>query len=320
METSDFDASSLGGQVQPSADFPDSGGSRRYVLVTPARNEGKYLRALLDSVAAQTLPPVRWIIVNDGSTDETDAIVNEYVSRYGFISLLRRDSDGGRSFGSKAAAFQRGVAQLGTVEFDYLGNLDADITLEPDYYERVLLEMERNPRLGVATGVCWDKTDRGFQCVTVSLNHAVGAVHLFRRACFEAVGGYRPVSVGGMDSLAVLSARMHGWETRCIPELPVYHHKPVDSVNGRSAFRIAYRAGETEYHIGSHPLFALVKALRRWRASPPVFGSLIRLAAYFRLWICSRPRDASVELTRYVHREQMARLRSMFGKGARKLR
>ena len=315
METPDHNASPLRGFSRLPAGLAAASGLRRYALVTPARNEGKYLRALMDSVVAQIVQPVRWVIVSDGSTDDTDVIVTEYARRYPFISLLRRESGAERSFGSKAVAFQRGVEQLGSLAFDYLGNLDADITLEPDYYERILETMEQNPRLGVATGVCWDKTESGFHCVTMSLNHAVGAVHFFRRACFEAVGGYRPVSVGGMDSLAVLSARMHGWETRCWPELPVYHHKPVDSAGGRSAFRIAYRAGETEYHIGTHPLFAVVKALRRWRSSPLVLGSLIRLIAYFRLWIFSRPRDASPELTRYVHREQMARLRSLFRRG-----
>lgn len=295
------------------AGAPVSGALPRYVLVTPARNEGRFLRALLDSVVAQTIPPVKWVIVSDGSTDDTDLIVTEYARRHDFISLLRRENGAGRSFGSKAVAFQCGVAQLGSVAFDYLGNLDADITLEADYYERILRELDRNPRLGIATGVCWDKTARGFKQVTISLNHAVGAVHFFRRACFEAVGGYRPVSVGGMDSLAVLTARMLGWETRCFPDLPVYHHKPVDSANG-SGWRVAYRAGQTEYHIGTHPLFAAVKALRRWQSSPWLLGSLIRLLAYSRLWLSGHPRDASDDLVRYVQQEQIARLRVLLNR------
>lgn len=290
---------------------PAGSSSRRYVLVTPARNEGRFLQALLHSVLSQTILPVKWVIVSDGSTDDTEAIVTEYARRHPFISLLRRESGQERSFGSKAAAFQRGVEQLGPVAFDYLGNLDADITLEPGYYDRMLREMEQNPRLGIASGVCWDKTANGFKRVTISLNHAVGAVHFFRRDCFDAVGGYRPVSVGGMDSLAVLTARMLGWETRCFPDLPVYHHKPVDSANG-SAWRVAYRAGQTEYHIGTHPLFALVKAVRRWRSSPLLLGSMIRMLAFSRLWLFRQHRDASDDLVRFVQHEQLTRLRLLF--------
>lgn len=285
-----------------------------YVLITPARNEARFLPDVIRSIAGQSILPIRWVIVSDGSTDETEEIVCHAANEHGFIRLIRLESGKTRSFGAKAAAFQRGWDEVKQLQFDYVGNLDADITLDSNYYQRIMQEMELDPGLGVGTGVCWDKRPDGFQCVTVSLNHAVGAVHFFRRACFEAVGGYKPVTVGGMDSIAILTARMNGWTTRCFRDLPVYHHKPVDSASGRSAIRIAYRAGMTEYHIGTHPLFALSKAIRRWKTSPMVLSVIVRLAAYLGLWLSRASRDASPELTRYVYREQLLRLKVLFSK------
>jgi biofilm PGA synthesis N-glycosyltransferase PgaC len=280
-----------------------------YVLVTPARNEAAFLPGVLNSVLAQAVRPTKWVIVSDGSTDGTDELMAAAAKGHDFIHLIRAESGRERSFGSKARAFQQGLEALRVVGFGFIGNLDADVTFEPQYYERMLAEMADNPRLGIASGACWDKTLTGFKCTTISHNHAVGAVQFFRRECFEASGGYRPVSVGGVDSLAILTARMKGWQTRVFPDLPVYHHKPVDSANARSRVRVCYRAGLTEYHIGSHPLFAVAKALRRWREAPALVSILIRLAGYGRLWLSGAKRDAPDDLVAYLKQEQMALLR-----------
>ena len=280
-----------------------------YVLVTPARNEAPYLPGVIRSVVNQVVRPLRWVIVSDGSTDETDTIAVAAAREYSFIQFVSAKGDGQRSFGSKARAFQAGYDAVRDLDHAFIGNLDADVTFQPGYYQRMLAEMERNPRLGVASGVCWDKTPDGFRCVTISHNHAVGAVHFFRRECFAAIGGYRPASVGGMDSLAVLTARMKGWETQAFPDLKVYHHKPVDSANARSPAAIAYRAGLTEYHIGTHPLFAAVKAVRRWRSSPMLASVAIRFYAYMRLWLSGAKRDAPDELVAYLKKEQLTKLR-----------
>ena len=280
-----------------------------YVLVSPARNEAAYLPGVIESVLAQTILPLAWVVVSDDSTDATDAIVSEAAGKNRFICLLQVDGSRQRGFGSKARAFQAGYETLRHLDFAFVGNLDADVTFEAGYYERMLREMGRNPRLGVAGGVCWDKTPDGFRMITINLNHAVGAVQFFRRECYEAIGGYHPVSVGGVDSLAELTARMKGWETRSFSDLPFYHHKPVDSASGRTAVRICYRAGLTEYHTGTRPLFALAKAVRRWHEAPLVLSVFIRLFGYGKLWVSGAKRDASDELVAFLKREQMARLK-----------
>jgi len=281
-----------------------------YVLVTPARNEGAFLPRLIESIERQTVKPAKWVIVSDASTDDTDDIATIASTNNPVIQLIRVPGGAKRSFGSKALAFKAGYEALQDVVFDYVGNLDADVTMEPNYYEKNLEEMSNNKWLGVSSGVLWDKTESGYERTNSNLNHAVGAVQFWRRECFEAVGGYRPVTVGGVDSLAELTARMKGWETRSFPNLPVYHHKPVDFANGRTGMRIAYRAGLTEYHIGTHPLFATLKAIRRWKESPIILSTLVRLFAYWKLWLVGTQRDASNELVAYLKNEQMEVLRN----------
>lgn len=283
-----------------------------YVLITPARNEARYLPGVIDSIVNQACRPVRWVIVSDGSTDGTNEIAAKAAAVHPFIRFVETQNNGQRSFGSKARAFASGATYLDGASFSYIGNLDADITLDPHYYKQIISRMETNPKLGVTSGVCWDKTENGFKCVTISLNHAVGAVQMFRRVCYEEIGGYRPTTIGGMDSLAEFTARMKGWLTRAFSDLPVYHHKPVDSASARSPAQIRYRAGLTEYYIGTHPLFAMAKAVRRWKDSPPVASVAIRMFAYTRLWLGRIPRDASPELVRYLKREQLSLLKQRF--------
>lgn len=280
------------------------------LLVTPARNEAANLEQLIASVSAQTLRPTCWVIADDSSTDHTHALATRSASTRPWLRVIRLEATGTRGFGAKARAFQAGLAAATTrgERFDFIANLDADITLPVNYFARLVEEMRHDPRLGVASGVCWQQEGNVRQQVTISLNHAVGAGQFFRRSCFEMIGGYRPVTVGGVDSLAELTARMHGWATRAFPDLELTHHRAVDWAGGGQASRVCWRAGQTEYHLGSHPLFALAKALRRWRQRPAVWSVFIRIAGYAQLWLRHARRDAPKELIEFVRREQLGRL------------
>lgn len=282
---------------------------KNYILITPARNESAYIPKVISCVSKQTVLPIKWVIVSDGSTDDMDDIVERASLKNPFIHLIRVEGRSNRSFGSKALAFNEGYKEIKGLKFDYIGNLDADVTFQSNYYEKIIEKMANNTLLGIASGVLFDKTDYGFKRTISNLNHAVGAVQFWRRECFEDVGGYRPVTVGGIDSIAELTARMKGWETRSFVGLQIYHHKSVDFASGQTVTMINYRAGMTEYHIGTHPLFAFFKAFRRWQKSPMIFSTFIRLFGYFRLWIAGTRRDATDELLSYLKREQMARLK-----------
>ena len=285
-----------------------------YVLITTAKDEAEYLEPLIQSVLAQTVPPLRWVIVNDGSTDNTGEIIERYAALHPWILFNHVEGAAGRSFASKARGFGWAYDQIKGLGFDFVGTLDADVTFEPDYYEQIIARMQSNPRLGVAGGALWDKDDEFFKRLISSPTFPPGPILFFRRLCFEEVGGYRTVSVGGVDSISVQTSRMLGWDTREFDELKVYHHKPTGASAG-SWLRRCYRDGLTEYYIGTHPLFAIAKAIRRAMHKPLFLGSLVRLIAYFRLWVVCAKRDAAPELVRYLALEQMTRLKTFLWKG-----
>ncbi len=288
----------------------------RYVLITPARDEGEYIRRLLMSVAAQRLPPYRWIIVNDGSRDNTSALVREFAGECPYIVLLESGQDSTRCFGSKSAAFRVGYNHVRDEPFDYVGNLDADVTFEPDFYEELVRRMAENHKLGISGGVIYDKDRMKYVRTISSLNHAPGAVQFFRRECYEAIGGYGKVTVGGVDAIAELTAMMLGWEVQSFPDLPVLHHKPVGSATQASGtLKRAWRAGMTDYHLGTQPIFMLAKSLRRFSDAPAGLSVLARLASYSLLGIRGTKRDASDALVVFVRQRQLQKLRILLGTG-----
>ena len=197
-----------------------------YVLITPARNEAQYIRRIsrVDGRAAR--PPVRWVIVSDGSTDGTDDIVNEYRGRCEWIDLVRLPERRDRSFAAKVYGFNTGFDTLKNVPFDLVGSLDADISFEPDYFEFLLAKFADNARLGVA-GTPFVERGSHYDYRFTNIHHVSGACQLFTRECFEAIGGYIPIKGGGIDWTAVTTARMKGWETRTFTEKTCLHHRPM---------------------------------------------------------------------------------------------
>src|SRR5919108_934529 len=171
-----------------------------YVLVTPARNEAQFIGLTLESVVRQTARPARWVIVSDGSTDGTDDSVTRYAARYPWIELIRQPERADRNFAGKVRAFNAGHARLQGLDYDVIGNLDGDISFEDDnYFEIMLGKFAADPRLGVA-GTPYHEGSRAlYDYRFSSLEDVAGACQLFRRQCFEGIGGYRPVRGGGID-------------------------------------------------------------------------------------------------------------------------
>lgn len=283
----------------------------RYALITPARNEAEYIQKTLESVVKQTHLPVRWIIVNDGSTDQTGAIVEDYAQRHDFIELINVDGDKVRNFGSKSKAVAFAYHQLADTDFEYIGNLDADISFDPHYYENILKKFEANPRLGVAGGIRYDAKHGGFELVDCARNSVGGPIQFFRRACFEAVGGYQALPYGGIDAVAETTARMLGWEVRSFSEYPVYHHRATGSQN-RSVWSARYRAGIRDYTIGYHWLFEITRMVKRMTDKPYVLGALVTLVGYFSALVRRVDRPVSDELIAFLRQEQLSRLKAKF--------
>ncbi len=284
----------------------------KYALITPAWNEERHLAQMVHSVTAQTFLPVRWIIVSDGSTDRTDEIVKASARQFPWIELLRLERDPDRHFAGKAQAVNAGYASLKDVTFDLVGNLDADMTLPPDFYEFLLTRFEAIPNLGVAgTPFVEDSGNPGSHSHAFSnLEHVSGACQLFRRGCFEQIGGYRPIKGGGIDWVAVTTARMLGWTTRTFVERTCVHHRTMGTAD-RSPVKARFRHGQEDYYVGNHPLWEIGRSLFQMKHQPLILGGLSLLSGYTCAWLSGKPNPIPTELRSFHRREQMDRMRKL---------
>jgi cellulose synthase/poly-beta-1,6-N-acetylglucosamine synthase-like glycosyltransferase len=281
-----------------------------YVLVTPARNEEAYIERTIEAVVSQTILPKKWVIVSDGSVDHTDAIVALHSHRHSFIRLLRFGKPaipGRKDFGAKVRAFRAGYEQLNGTRYQFVGNLDADITFSPSYFGQLLERFERNPRLGLAGGIVLEPGKNGFIPQQTSLNSVCGAVQLFRRECYEAFGGYVPMRMGGVDAAAEIMARMHGWLVQTLPDVPAYAQRRV-LTGGGTILHTRYRQGISNYLLGYHPLFQLASCLRRIGQKPYLMGSISALLGYGSSWLRGEQPVLPGEVVRFLRSEQMGRL------------
>ena len=280
----------------------------KYILITPARNEEAYIEKTIQAVVSQKILPKKWIIVSDGSTDETENIVKRYMARYDFIELIHVRGKDKRDFSSKVYAFKAGYERIEDDEFAFIGNLDGDVSFGEDYYEKVLDQFSQNKKLGIAGGNRYDVYNGKCKEIKRSGNSVMGAVQLFRRECYAEIGGYIPLKAGGIDAVAEIMARMHGWKVKTFFEIKVYHYRRTGTGNG-NVLRGWYRNGESDYLIGYHPLFEFLRCVQ-WIAREP-FGLpkyLCLLAGYCWAYVRGRKREVPDEVVKYIRREQMDRL------------
>ncbi len=278
-----------------------------YVIITPARNEAQFIELTLQSVVAQTVRPLRWVIVSDGSTDGTDEIVSRYVAANAWIELLQMPERPDRHFAGKAYAVNAGRAQLGMLAYDVIGNLDADVSFEPDYFEFLLARFAENPRLGCA-GTAFREPGISYNYEFVGTEHVSGMCQMFRRECFEEIKGYAAIKSGGIDLIAVLSARAKGWETRTFLEKSFEHHRHQGSAL-HAGLRERVHAGRKDYLLGNHPLWELSRSVYQMRRKPYIVGGLLVLGSYVWNWIRGIKRTIPKELMLLRRSDQMRRFK-----------
>jgi biofilm PGA synthesis N-glycosyltransferase PgaC len=284
---------------------------RTYALVTAAYNEEKCIEKVIQSVVAQTLPPQKWIILSDGSIDRTDAIVQRYTAQHPFIELVRITEDHPRNFNAQVNAINLGFSLLENTDCEFIANLDADITLDPDYFDRLLDEFAKAPRLGLSGGYIYEEQAGTFRCRSGnSISSVSHGVHCFRRECLALLGGYVPFSWGGTDTHAGVRLRMLGWKVESIPTLPAYHHRPTGG--GFGAIRYRFRGGLMDHYFGTHPLFELFRIARRIGTKPYVIGGLVRMAGFLWGYCKGAKREVPPDFIEFLRKEQMDRLRLTF--------
>jgi biofilm PGA synthesis N-glycosyltransferase PgaC len=285
-------------------------GTLNYTLVTPARNEAQYIELTIRSMIAQTLLPLKWVIVSDGSTDGTDEIVGRYLRDYPWIELLRMPERKERHFAGKAHAFNAGYELLKGVAFDVIGNLDADVSLEPDHFELLVAKFSEFPKLGVA-GAPFKEGNYQYDYRFTSIDNVWGGCQLFRRECFETIGGYAPLKGGGVDLVAVITARMNGWQSRTYPERVCIHHRVMNSAMNKG-LKLKFKWGQSDYRLGSHPAWQLFRCMYQMTKRPYIVGGLLTLVGYYFALIARKPRSVSSEFAQFRGGEQMQRMREFF--------
>ncbi len=284
---------------------------RTYVLVTAAYNEAALIENAIRSVLSQTVPPAEWIVVSDGSDDGTDEIVGRAAGDAPFLRLVRIDAPHSRSFAAQVEAINTGVAALASRDYEFIGNLDADVSFGGDYFEKLLGRFDANPRLGLAGGTIRELDGGVLRAVRGErLGSVPHAVQMFRRACYQAAGPYRALRFGGPDTYAEVRARMAGWEVEAFPDLVVQHHRFTSSAGG--VLRGRLRQGAMDYSLGYDPLFEIFKCARRIGERPAVLGALARLAAFWWSYAAVRQREAPREFVEFLRAEQRDRLRRYF--------
>jgi glycosyltransferase involved in cell wall biosynthesis len=290
------------------------GASRRYCLITPCRNEAKFIGRTLETTTAQTVPPARWVIVDDGSTDETPQIIAEYAKRFDYIKVITRKDRGARAVGPGVIeAFYDGVDAINLDDYDYVVKFDGDLEMPPRYFERVIEHMEADPYLGNFSGKLFERKPDGslFEERTGDEN-AVGPVKFYRVACFKDIGGFvREVAWDGIDGHI---CRMNGWIalSKDEPDLRIIHLRPMGS-SQQNIWVGRQRWGRGKYFMGSQPYFVAAASVYRMFERPWLIGGVGIAYGYLKAALDRHPRYGNREYRRHLRRYELLSL--VLGKG-----
>jgi poly-beta-1,6-N-acetyl-D-glucosamine synthase len=277
----------------------------RYVIITPVRDEEAHLPFTIESVVHQTIRPAQWIIVDDGSTDNTANIIDEAARQHSWICPVRRPNRGFRkSGGGVVDAFNEGYRALTCSDWDFMVKLDGDLSFEPSYFGASFGYFHRERKLGVGGGViCYVENGQKTieQCPAF---HVRGATKIYRRACWDAIGGFWPAP--GWDTMDEVKAHMLGWTTHSFDDLHLVHYRATGTAEG--IWNGLTKNGRANYISGYHPLFMLAKSVAHVIRRPYVVGSVALLYGYVTAYLSRVPRVDDPELIRYLQRQQLAKL------------
>jgi glycosyltransferase involved in cell wall biosynthesis len=281
-----------------------------YVLVTPARNEAAFIEKTIESVIHQTVLPLKWVIVDDGSTDKTPELVSGYLAQFPWMELLQMPPRRTRTFAAKVRAFNAGYERVKDVPYEVLGNLDADISFESDHIEFLLKKFSGDPQLGVAGTIFREEGYSSEKDSFEGHNHVAGGCQLFRRRCFEEIGGFMPNEAGGVDWIAVTTARMKGWKTKSFREKCFLHDRHL-GVAERNRLAAIFSYGKKDYYLGGHPIWELFRVAYRVAKQPVIIGGLVLGLGYCCALIRRTPRSVSRDLIAFHRQEQLGKLHAI---------
>ena len=276
-----------------------------YVVITPVRDEEQYIESTIQSVIGQSITPEEWIIVDDGSKDGTARIVEHYAALHPWLRLIRRADRGFRQSGAGVVeAFYEGYGLLRSDEWNFVVKLDGDVSLAPDYFERLFEHFCKQPRLGIAGGNLFHRVNGSLQLEKCPRFHVRGATKVYKKQCWTAIGGLWPAP--GWDIIDEVKANMLGWTTESIPDLQVIHHRFTGTAESKWGDQV--KNGRAYYVAGYHPLFMAAKCLYRLFSKPYLWGSIAMVQGFISGYMGRLPQVGDRALIRYLRRQQLRRL------------
>jgi biofilm PGA synthesis N-glycosyltransferase PgaC len=284
------------------------------VIISPVRDESKYLRLTMDAIVAQTVRPVEWILVDDGSKDSTPDIIREYAAKYPFIRLVERGDRGFRKLGGGVvAAFNFGMQHITHTEYRYIAKLDGDMSFGPLYLARMFAQFDADPKLAAVSGKVYRHEDGRYIEETHIEEQVAGQFKLYRREAFEDIGGF--VEHLSWDGIDIHTAWMKGWTTQSFYDNHawLWHHRIMGS-SDKHIYEGRLRWGRGNWYMGYHPLYAIATGINRMREKPYIIGGLLMIYSYFLSALRGLPRYENPEFRSYLRRWQMQRLKHYFFK------
>jgi len=277
----------------------------QYVVITPVRDEAQHIAETITSIVNQTVKPVQWVIVDDGSMDGTSDIIDKYAVEYSWITVLHRSDRGRRENGTGVIeAFYSGYESLRVAEWDFIVELDGDVGASTAYFESCFREFKKDRRLGIGGGVICHLENGMLNVEDCPRFHVRGATKIYRRACWNAIGGLSKAP--GWDTIDEVKANMLGWKTRSFQHLKILHRRRTGAADG--AWRNSVKDGRADYVSGYHPVFMFLKCVKRLVQKPLVVGSLGLLYGFISAYVNQTPQVDDQSLIHYVRRQQLRRL------------
>lgn len=279
---------------------------KKYVIITPVRNEEKYIGKTLHAVANQTIKPSQWIIVNDGSTDDTQRIVEEMMQTNDWITLVNVQDRGYAAVGSGIVeAFNQGFSQINkNLDWDFLAKLDGDLSMDEDYFEELMNRFDKDDKLGIAGGTCFCIEGDQLHEEKMPTFHPLAAARFYRRQCFEEVGGLS--NSNAWDTIDLLRARTRGWKTRRFADLKIIHYRIMSSRAG--LWEGKKRTGRNLYLTGYSPTFLIARSMYRLFNKPYIIESVAVMYGYFKAMLKGEPLDVTPEEKAFLRSEQRRRM------------
>lgn len=292
--------------------------SRHYIIISPVRDEERYLPATIECIVQQSIRPVRYVLVDDGSTDQTPEIIKAAAEKHSWIVYVKREDRGKRQVGPGVIeAFYEGFSHVSEVECDYICKMDGDLTVDPIYFQTLMEHFETDAVLGAASGKLFMRGEEDSLIEERIADESVlGGVLCLRRQCFEDIGGF--VHQVMWDGIAFHRCRMAGWRTQSFrnPELVIIDHRQMGS-SQKSIYHGRIRWGWGQYFMGTHSLYILAVGCYRMLERPFIIGGILIISGYIKGWITNAEQYEHPGFRKSLHAWQFERMK--IGKRIEKL-